>query len=62
MIQIEKSSAIFTQSRCVSIRIKDILVLPFVGGCWAAIQIYSAAWIKCLAVGLALLVQYICLR
>lgn len=32
------------------------------GGCWAAIQIYSEAWIKCLSVGLALLVQYICLR
>jgi len=32
------------------------------GGCWAAIQIYSQAWIKCLSVGLALLVQYICLR
>ncbi|XP_023338919.1 uncharacterized protein LOC111709482 isoform X2 [Eurytemora carolleeae] len=32
------------------------------GGCWAAVQIYSEAWIKCLAVGLALLVQYICLR
>ena len=32
------------------------------GGCWAAIQLYSEAWIKMLAVGLALLVQYICLR
>jgi len=32
------------------------------GGCWAAIQIYSEAWIRMLAVGLALLVQYICLR
>ena len=32
------------------------------GGCWAAIQIYSEAWIRTLAVGLALLVQYICLR
>jgi len=32
------------------------------GGCWAAIQIYSDAWIRMLAVGLALLVQYICLR
>jgi len=39
----------------------SIMVLA-AGGCWAAIQIYSAAWIKCLAVGLALLVQYICLR
>jgi len=32
------------------------------GGCWAAIQLYSEAWIRMLAVGLALLVQYICLR
>jgi len=32
------------------------------GGCWAAIQIYSEAWIRMVAVGLALLIQYICLR
>ena len=32
------------------------------GGCWAAIQLYQEAWIRMLAVGLALLVQYICLR
>jgi len=32
------------------------------GGCWAATYLYTQAWVKCLAVGLALLVQYICLR
>lgn len=32
------------------------------GGCWAAIEIYSQAWVKMLAVGSALLIQYICLR
>jgi len=32
------------------------------GGCWAAIQLYREAWVRMLAVGLALLVQYICLR
>ena len=32
------------------------------GGCWAVIQLYSEPWIRMLAVGLALLIQYICLR
>ena len=32
------------------------------GGCWAAIQLYAEAWIRMVAVGLALLIQYICLR
>jgi len=38
------------------------IMMMAAGGCWAAVQIYSQAYIKCLAVGLALLVQYICLR
>jgi len=38
------------------------IMMMAAGGCWAAVQIYSEAYIKCLAVGLALLVQYICLR
>lgn len=32
------------------------------GGCWAVIQLYSEPWIRMLAVGSALLIQYICLR
>jgi len=39
-----------------------LVMMMAAGGCWAAVQIYSEAYIKCLAVGLALLVQYICLR
>jgi len=33
-----------------------------VGGCCAAIQMYTEAWVRMLAVGLALLIQYVCLR
>ena len=32
------------------------------GGCWAVIQIYSQPWVRGLAVGVALLIQYVCLR
>jgi len=38
------------------------IMVSAAGGCWAAIQIYSEAWIRMVAVGLALLIQYICLR
>ena len=38
------------------------VMMSAAGGCWAAIQIYSEAWIRMVAVGLALLIQYICLR
>ena len=33
-----------------------------VGGCWAVVHLYPQPWIRGLAVGLALLVMYICLR
>ena len=39
-----------------------LVMVTAAGGCWAAIQIYSEAWIRMVAVGLALLIQYICLR
>ena len=39
-----------------------LVMMSAAGGCWAAIQIYSEAWIRMVAVGLALLIQYICLR
>ena len=39
-----------------------LVMVTAAGGCWAAIQIYSQAWIRMVAVGLALLIQYICLR
>jgi len=32
------------------------------GGSWAVIQLYSEPWIRMLAVGIALLIQYLCLR
>jgi von Hippel-Lindau disease tumor supressor len=32
------------------------------GGSWAVIQLYVEPWIRMLAVGIALLIQYICLR
>lgn len=44
-----------------TVGVVSVMVLA-AAGCWAAIQIYPEAWIKCIAVGLALLVQYICLR
>ena len=50
--RVEEGTTLFFKYRYICIQ----------GGCWAAIQIYSEAWIKCLSVGLALLVQYICLR
>eukprot|EP00095_Tigriopus_kingsejongensis_P002985 maker-scaffold849_size89187-snap-gene-0.18 protein:Tk02985 transcript:maker-scaffold849_size89187-snap-gene-0.18-mRNA-1 annotation:"PREDICTED: uncharacterized protein LOC100118313 isoform X2" len=33
-----------------------------IGGSWTLIQLYSEPWVKMLAVGTALLIQYICLR
>jgi len=33
-----------------------------IGGCWAVITLYPQAWVKMLAVGGGLLVQYVCLR
>merc|ERR1712012_22496 len=39
-----------------------LVMMSAAGGCWAAIQIYSEAWIRMVAVVLALLIQYICLR
>lgn len=32
------------------------------GGSWAVIQLYAEPWIRMLAVGIALLIQYLCLR
>ena len=38
------------------------LMCATLGAAWAVIQIYTQAWIRMVAVGSGLLVQYICLR
>ena len=52
----------FTTKHWISTAGVVSVMVAAAGGCWAAIQIYSDPWIRMLGVGLALLVQYICLR
>ena len=68
----------FTPAHWLTTATTVLVMVSAAGGCWAAIQIYSQvrcqsamvtalyrgsqAWIRMCAVGLALLIQYICLR
>ena len=52
----------FTTKHWLGTAFVVLVMCAAAGGCWAAIQLYTKAWIRCVAVGLALLVQYICLR
>ncbi len=52
----------FTLRQWVATAAAVTVMCGSLGGGWAVVQLYPEAWVRMLAVGAALLVQYVCLR